>query len=58
MVSVIFMVILLIMFGVATFESAAYGSLGVVILSFIYLLIVPWFQGKKKWFLAFGMYLA
>ena len=49
MVSVIFMVILLIMFGVATpSESAAYGSLGVVILSFIYLLIVPWFQGKKE----------
>ena len=49
MVSVIFMVILLIMFGVTTpSESAAYGSLGVVILSFIYLLIVPWFQGKKE----------
>ncbi|MEE2999049.1 MAG: TRAP transporter large permease [Pseudomonadota bacterium] len=48
MVSVIFMVILLIMFGVATpSESAAYGSLGVVILSLIYLLIVPWLKGDK-----------
>ena len=42
MVSVIFLVILLIMFGVATpSESAAYGSLGVIILSFIYLFFVP-----------------
>jgi TRAP-type C4-dicarboxylate transport system permease large subunit len=37
------------MFGVATpSESAAYGSLGVVILSFIYLLIIPWIQGDRK----------
>jgi tripartite ATP-independent transporter DctM subunit len=49
MVSIIFLVILLIMFGVATpSESAAYGSLGVVILSFIYLLIIPWIQGDRK----------
>ena len=49
MVSIIFLVILLIMFGVATpSESAAYGSLGVVILSFIYLLIIPWLQGDRK----------
>ena len=48
MVSVIFMVILLIMFGVATpSESAAYGSLGVVILSLIYLFIIPLLQGDK-----------
>ena len=46
MVSIIFLVILLIMFGIATpSESAAYGSLGVVILSFIYLLIIPLLQG-------------
>jgi len=48
MVSVIFMVIFLIMFGVATpSESAAYGSLGVVILSLIYLFIIPLLQGDK-----------
>ena len=41
MVSIIFLVILLIMFGIATpSESAAYGSLSAVILSFIYLLII------------------
>ena len=46
MVSIIFMVMLLIMFGVATpSESAAYGSLGVVILSLVYLLITPWLRG-------------
>ena len=42
MVSIIIMVILLIMFGVATpSESAAYGSLGVIILSVIYLFATP-----------------
>ena len=49
MISIIFMVILLIMFGVATpSESAAYGSLGVVILSLVYLLIAPWLRGDRK----------
>lgn len=42
MISVIVMVILLIMFGVATpSESAAYGCVGVIVLAFIYLLFNP-----------------
>ena len=46
MISVIVMVILLIMFGIATpSESAAYGSLGVILLSIIYLFIVPLLRG-------------
>jgi tripartite ATP-independent transporter DctM subunit len=46
MISVIVMVILLIMFGIATpSESAAYGSLGVILLSMIYLFIVPLLRG-------------
>jgi tripartite ATP-independent transporter DctM subunit len=54
MVSIIFLVILLIMFGVATpSESAAYGSLGVIILSFTYLLIIPWLQGDRDQVKAF-----
>ena len=54
MISIIFMVISLIMFGVATpSESAAYGSLGVIILSLIYLLIVPWIRGDREKVMAF-----
>ena len=54
MISIIFMVISLIMFGVATpSESAAYGSLGVIILSLIYLLIVPWIRGDREKVVAF-----
>ena len=54
MISSIFMVISLIMFGVATpSESAAYGSLGVIILSLIYLLIVPWIRGDREKVMAF-----
>ena len=55
MVSVIILVILLIMFGVATpSESAAYGSLGVILLSVIYLFLVPlllgnWQQVRVFW---------
>ncbi len=46
MISVIFMVILLIMFGIATpSESASYGSLGVMFLAILYLFIVPLVQG-------------
>jgi TRAP-type C4-dicarboxylate transport system permease large subunit len=42
MVSIIVMVILLIMGGVATpSEAAAYGSVGVILLAFCYLLIAP-----------------
>ena len=42
MISIIVLVITLIMFGVATpSESAAYGSLGVIFLAFLYLFIVP-----------------
>ncbi len=42
MVSIIFLVILLIMFGVATpSESAAYGSLAVVLLAIGYLFVAP-----------------
>ncbi|MBL6863680.1 MAG: TRAP transporter large permease [Rhodospirillales bacterium] len=49
MVSVIFLVILLIMFGVATpSESAAYGSVGVIILSFIYLFFIPLIKGDYE----------
>jgi tripartite ATP-independent transporter DctM subunit len=49
MISIIVIVILLIMFGVATpSESAAYGSLGVIILTFVYLLMVPWLQGDRE----------
>ena len=46
MVSIIVMVILLIMMGVATpSESAAYGSLGVILLAVIYLFLVPLVRG-------------
>lgn len=46
MVSIIVMVILLIMFGVATpSESAAYGSLGVILLAAGYLCFVPLCRG-------------
>ena len=46
MVSIIFMVIALIMFGVATpSESAAYGSLGVILLAVVYLFLVPLCRG-------------
>lgn len=49
MISVIIFVILLIMFGVATpSESAAYGSLGVILLSIIYLFLVPLLTGNKE----------
>ena len=49
MVSVIIMVILLIMFGIATpSESAAYGSLGVILLSIIYLFVVPLLMGDTE----------
>jgi tripartite ATP-independent transporter DctM subunit len=49
MVSVIIFVILLIMFGVATpSESAAYGSLGVILLSLIYLFLVPLLTGNME----------
>ena len=42
MVSVIIMVIALIMWGVATpSEAAAYGCVGVILLSLVYLLLVP-----------------
>ena len=42
MVSIIFLVILLIMFGIATpSESAAYGSLGVILLALVYLCLAP-----------------
>ncbi len=54
MISIIFMVIALIMFGVATpSESAAYGSLGVIILAFLYLLIAPWIRGDRDQVRAF-----
>ena len=46
MVSIIVMVILLIMLGVATpSESAAYGSLGVILLAVFYLFLVPVLRG-------------
>jgi TRAP-type C4-dicarboxylate transport system permease large subunit len=46
MVSIIVMVILLIMLGIATpSESAAYGSVGVIILAVIYLLLAPLVRG-------------
>jgi tripartite ATP-independent transporter DctM subunit len=46
MVSIIVMVIMLIMLGVATpSESAAYGSLGVILLSVVYLWLVPLLRG-------------
>ena len=46
MVSIIVMVILLIMFGVATpSESAAYGSLGVVFLALVYFFLAPVWRG-------------
>lgn len=46
MVSIIVMVIFLIMFGVATpSESAAYGSLGVMLLALIYLFFAPLVRG-------------
>ena len=46
MVSIIFLVILLIMFGVATpSESAAYGSLGVILLALVYLFLAPTLYG-------------
>jgi TRAP-type C4-dicarboxylate transport system permease large subunit len=45
MVSVIIMVIALIMWGVATpSEAAAYGCVGVILLSLVYLLLVPLVQ--------------
>ncbi len=48
MISIIVMVILLIMFGVATpSESAAYGSLGVIVLSIAYLWLVPLLTGDR-----------
>ena len=48
MISIIVMVILLIMFGVATpSESAAYGSLGVIILSILYLWLMPLLKGER-----------
>ncbi|MEE2760370.1 MAG: TRAP transporter large permease [Pseudomonadota bacterium] len=54
MVSIIIMVILLIMFGVATpSESAAYGSLGVIILSVIYLFATPLITGDRERIRAF-----
>ena len=53
MVSIIIMVIALIMFGVATpSESAAYGSVGVILLAFGYLFIVP--LGRGVWLLLAG----
>jgi len=46
MISIIVMVIMLIMLGIATpSESAAYGSLGVILLAVIYMLIVPVLKG-------------
>ena len=46
MVSIIAMVIALIMFGVATpSESAAYGSLGVIVLAVAYFFIAPLIRG-------------
>ncbi len=46
MVSIIAMVILLIMSGVATpSESAAYGSVGVIVLATAYLFVVPLLRG-------------
>ena len=46
MVSIIFMVIGLIMLGVATpSEAAAYGCVGVIILAGYYLLAIPFFKG-------------
>lgn len=46
MISIIVMVILLIMLGIATpSESAAYGSVGVILLALLYLLIAPVVRG-------------
>jgi TRAP-type C4-dicarboxylate transport system permease large subunit len=46
MVSVIVMVIMLIMLGIATpSESAAYGSVGVIVLAIIYLFLAPLMRG-------------
>ncbi len=46
MVSVIILVILLIMLGIATpSESAAYGSVGVIVLALIYLFFAPLVRG-------------
>jgi TRAP-type C4-dicarboxylate transport system permease large subunit len=46
MISIIILVILLIMLGIATpSESAAYGSVGVILLALIYLLIAPLLRG-------------
>ena len=51
MVSVIIMVIALIMWGVATpSEAAAYGCVGVILLSLVYLLLVP----MAKWVFSSG----
>ncbi len=49
MVSIIVMVILLIMLGIATpSESAAFGSLGVILLAVVYLYLVPLLKGDKE----------
>ncbi len=46
MISIIVMVITLIMLGIATpSESAAYGSLGVILLAIVYLFLVPLARG-------------
>jgi len=46
MISIIVMVIMLIMLGIATpSESAAFGSLGVILLAIIYLFLVPLLRG-------------
>ncbi|MEQ8702227.1 MAG: TRAP transporter large permease subunit, partial [Bauldia litoralis] len=46
MISIIVMVIMLIMLGIATpSESAAYGSVGVILLALLYLLIAPVVRG-------------
>ncbi len=49
MVSIIVMVILLIMLGIATpSESAAFGSLGVILLAVVYLYLVPLLKGDRE----------
>jgi len=46
MISIIVMVIMLIMTGIATpSESAAFGSLGVILLALIYLFLIPLLKG-------------
>ncbi len=46
MISIIVMVIMLIMMGIATpSESAAFGSLGVILLAIIYLFLIPLLKG-------------